>query len=307
MWLKYGVDTDENVLVSIEDVSSGKTDLICLYCGSRLTAKKGKVKQHHFSHTEETCRPVATKQVPSLPLYDAFNIQLSGKELEELKVLWREYGRHGYSIPTVPFKFVLSKLLRWNNDYQSQGHEFTNLGKIPVCALPLELFNQVQEPLILEKLDLLEQAATRAKLTNSSSIPERLADLRIYRAQIQRILQFSLYFLEIKADGKLLHKIGVTRRSIKERVIEVQRDLKFHYKDVLVNVLGTWLHRGNVERYFKYKYQELNYPISTLTEYFKFTDVEPVLEDLNQMAPKILSEIELDILQDELPKMKQIQ
>ena len=305
MWLKYGVDIKDNVLVSIEDVSSGKTNLRCLYCGSKLTAKKGKVNQHHFAHAEETCRPVAAKTVPDLPLYDAFNIQLSGKELEELKVFWKEYGRHGYSIPVIPFRFFLSKLLVLNN--QSQGYEFTNLGKIPVCALSLELFNQVQEPLILKKLDSLEQATTRAKLTNSSSLPERLADLKMYCVQIQRILQFSLYFLEIKADGKLLHKIGVTRRSIDELVWEVQRDLKLHYKDVFINVLGTWLHRGNVERYFKYRYQRFNYPIGTLTEYFKFTDVDSVFEDLNQMAPKILTQAEIDILQDKLPKVKQIQ
>lgn len=149
MWLKYGVDIKDNVLVSIEDISSGKTNLVCLYCGSKLTAKKGKIKEHHFAHTEETCRPVATKQVPYLPLYDAFNIQLSAKELEEIKLFWKEYGRHSYSIPVIPFRFVLSKLLVWNNE--SQGYEFTNLGKIPVCALPLELFNQVQEPLILDK------------------------------------------------------------------------------------------------------------------------------------------------------------
>ncbi len=305
MWLKYGVDAENNVLVYIEEVSSGKTDLICLYCGNRLTAKKGKIKEHHFAHTKETCRPVATNQVPDLPLYDAFNIQLSAKELEEIKVFWKEYGRHGYSIPTVPFRFVLSKLLVWNNE--SQGYEFTNLGKIPVCALSLELFNQVQEPLILKKLDSLEQAATRAKLTNSSSLPERLADLKMYCVQIQRILQFSLYFLEIKADGKLLHKIGVTRRSIDERVWEVQSDLKSHYQDVFINVLGTWLHRGNVERYFKYRYQRFNYPIGTLTEYFKFTDVDSVFEDLNQMAPKILTQPEIDILQDKQLKVKQIQ
>jgi hypothetical protein len=169
------------------------------------------------------------------------------------------------------------------------------------------LFNQVQEPLILDKLDSLEQAATRAKLTNSSSLPERLADLKMYCAQIQRILQFSLYFLEIKADGKPLHKIGVTRRSIDERVLEVQRDLKSHYKDVFINVLGTWLHRGNVERYFKYRYQEFNYPIGKLTEYFRFDDINSVLKDLNQMAPKILTQAEIDILQDKLLKMKQIQ
>lgn len=305
MWLKYGVDTKNNVLVSIEEVERGKTNLICFYCDSKLTAKKGKVNQHHFAHTEDTCRPVAAQRVPDLPLYDAFNIQLSGKELEELKVFWKEYGRHGYYIPKVPFRFVLSKLLVWNND--SQAYEFTNLGKIPVCALSLELFNQIQEPLILDKLDSLEQAATRAKLTNSSSLPERLADLKMYRAQIQRILQFTLYFLEIKADGKLLHKIGVTRRSIDERMIEVERDLKSHYKDVFINVLGTWSHRGNVERYFKYRYKEFNYPIGKLTEYFRFPDIDLVLADLNRMSPKQLTQKEIDILQDKLPKVEQIQ
>ncbi len=58
MWLKYGVSTD-NALVAVEDVPSGKTFLTCLYCGGGLTAKKGKVKEHHFAHATETCYPVA--------------------------------------------------------------------------------------------------------------------------------------------------------------------------------------------------------------------------------------------------------
>ena len=35
MWLKYGIDAD-NLLVAIEDVPSGKTVLLCPYCGSGL-------------------------------------------------------------------------------------------------------------------------------------------------------------------------------------------------------------------------------------------------------------------------------
>jgi hypothetical protein len=58
MWLKFGVSCD-NALVCIEDIPSGKTSLTCLYCGGSLTAKKGRVKEHHFAHTQETCRPVA--------------------------------------------------------------------------------------------------------------------------------------------------------------------------------------------------------------------------------------------------------
>jgi hypothetical protein len=81
MWLKFGVNED-NALISIEDVPKGKTSLTCLYCGGRLTAKKGRIKEHHFAHTEETCRPVANwiaySLILDLPLYDNFNIELSG-------------------------------------------------------------------------------------------------------------------------------------------------------------------------------------------------------------------------------------
>lgn len=293
MWLKYGVSAD-NALLSIEDVPSGKTQLTCLYCGGGLTAKKGRVKEHHFAHTDKTCYPVAKKQIPTLPLYDNFNIQLSGKELEELKVFWNNYGIRNYEICVKPsFKLILSKLLTWN----SRGcYEFTNLGKIPVGALSVSLFNEVQEPLLLKKLSELEQAAERARLINSRHLPERIADLRIYCAQYKRILLSWLYFLEIKAGRKLLHKIGITKRPIVERVAEVQRDLAAHYKQVEVKVLDTWEHRGNVELYFKHRYQKFNYRIGRLTEYFKFPDVELVLEDLRQMKPKVLEPVELELM-----------
>ena len=294
MWLKYGVN-ENNALVGIEDVPSGKTNLTCLYCGGALTAKKGKIKEHHFAHTGESCYPVAKKQVPTLPLYDNFNIELSGKELEELKVFWKNYGVSNDEICVKPsLRLILSKLLTWN----SRGcYEFTNLGKIPVGALSLSLFNEVQEPLLLKKLSELEQAAERAKIINSRHFPERIADLRIYRAQYKRILENKLYFLEIKAGKKLLHKIGITKRPIAERVAEVERDLANHYKSVEIQLIDTWNHRGNVELYFKHRYKNSNYRIGKLTEYFKFDDVELVLEDLHQMQPKVLQPVELELME----------
>lgn len=293
MWLKYGVSAS-NTLVSIEDASSGKTHLTCLYCGGGLTAKKGKIKEHHFAHTETSCKPVATRQIPTLPLYDNFNIELSGKELEELKVFWKNYGANNYSICVKPsLRLILSKLLAWN---ERGYYEFTNLGKIPVGALSLALFNEVQEPLLLEKLTKLEQAAERAKLINSRHQQERIADARIYRAQFKRILESCLYFLEIKTGRRLLHKIGVTKRPIEERIAEVYRDLTAHYKSVDIQVIGTWEHRGNVELYFKHKYKDFNYKIGTLTEYFKLPNIELVVDDLYQMQPKKLVQSELALL-----------
>ena len=61
MWLKYGVNK-EGILICIEDINRGKTSLKCPYCHSDLTAKKGKVKEHHFAHNDQTCRPIANRE-----------------------------------------------------------------------------------------------------------------------------------------------------------------------------------------------------------------------------------------------------
>ncbi|MBE9193353.1 GIY-YIG nuclease family protein [Gloeocapsopsis crepidinum LEGE 06123] len=249
MWLRYGVDAN-NILVDVEDIASGKTQLICPYCGGKLTAKKGRIKEHHFAHTEESCQFMVVnkhRELPTLPLYDSFNIRLSGEDLEQLKVLWREYGAKGCSILhfAVPKQFVWHGLLH-SVESSALEYQFTHLGQIPVAALPLELFNYVQEPLLLEKLYKLKQ---KAELASNSSLffLERLVDYKIYCAQYQKILRQTLYYLQIKADGNILHKIGVTQRSIEQRLVEIQRDLKQHFRSVAIEILGTWSHRGNVE------------------------------------------------------------
>jgi hypothetical protein len=298
MWLKFGVAPDGE-LTSIDEVVRGKTNLACLYCGGSLTAKKGSVKEHHFAHTGETCKPVSqrinTKAFPSLPLYDSFNIQLKGEELEQLKVLWEEYGAQDYAIPKdlVNFRWELKGLLESKGD---RTYQFTNLGKIPVGALRLALFNRVQEPLLLSELASLEGSVEIAEAAGLSCLEERRADLLIYRTQLRRILMNSLYFLEVKADESCFYKIGVTTRSISERIAEVQRDVRAHYSDVGVNLLGLWEHRGNVELYFKHRYQPFNYRIGKLTEYFQFPNVKTILNDLYGMEAKVLSAVELDAI-----------
>jgi len=298
MWLKFGV-APSGELTSIDEVVRGKTQLTCLYCGGGLTAKKGSVKEHHFAHAGKTCKFVSqrikTKAFPALPLYDNFTIQLKGEELEQLKVLWKEYGAQKRSIPKdlVNFRWQLKGLLESEGD---RCYQFTHLGKIPVGALPLVLFNQVQEPLLLSELMKLEGSVEMAEAAGLSCLEERRADLLIYRAQLRRILVNSLYFLEVKADGHCFYKIGITTRSIEERIAEVQRDVRAHYSDVAVNLLGLWEHRGNVELYFKHRYKAFNYRIGKLTEYFVFPDVKAVLNDLYGMEPKVLSAAESDAI-----------
>lgn len=74
----------------------------------------------------------------------------------------------------------------------------------------------------------------------------------------------------------------------------MQRDVRVHYSDVTVNLLGLWESRGNVELYFKHRYKTFNYRIGTLTEYFQFPDVKAVLNDLYGMEPPALFAGEVD-------------
>jgi len=301
MWLKYGVD-EAGTLVNILDITRGKTSLKCPYCDCRLTAKKGKIKEHHFAHTEETCRPVAKREFPVLPLYDNFNIHLSGKDLGQLKLLWKEYGLNSYSISyeLIFSSLIKAGLLQKNVYLIPPGYEFTPFGKIPVGALEFALFNEVQEPLLLKKLLKLELAFNHALHKNAADLAHRLTDLKLYRAQLKRILSCTLYFLEIQTNKGTLYKIGVTQRTVTERVAEVERDLLAHYQSITIQVLGTWVNRGNVELYFKHRYRDFNYPIGNLTEYYKFNteDAKIVLHDLQEMKAKVLSSVEMDILRD---------
>lgn len=238
---------------------------------------------------------IKTKAFPALPLYDNFTIQLKGEELEQLKVLWKEYGAQDYAIPKdlVNFRWQLKGLLESEGD---RIYQFTHLGKIPVGALPLALFNKVQEPLLLSELVSLESSVEIAEAAGLSCFDERRADLQIYRSQLHRILVNALYFLEVKADGHCFYKIGITTRSIEERIAEVQRDVRAHYSDVAVNLLGLWDHRGNVELYFKHRYKAFNHRIGKLTEYFVFPDVKLILNDLYEMEPKVLSDVEQEAI-----------
>ena len=79
----------------------------------------------------------------------------------------------------------------------SRFYQFTDLGKIPVGALPLALFNKVQEPLLLSDLASLEGSVENAEAAGLSCLSQLRADLLIYRAQLRRILVNSLYFLEV--------------------------------------------------------------------------------------------------------------
>lgn len=92
-----------------------------------------------------------------------------------------------------------------NGNYR---YNLTHKGKIPFGELSLNLFNQFQEPLIRTRHGELEQVALAALCTADEETAP--TDFRLFRAQVKRILETTLYFIEVRTETRILHKIGVT-------------------------------------------------------------------------------------------------
>ena len=292
MYLPYGIN-EQGQLVYIESVGRGRTALRCPYCATPLLARKGTQIAPHFAHDGKTCRELKrTGEGITLPVYDSFRLHLSGK-------VWEALGRFhdedndsdGYWLEE--YGVVKSFITPYGNERDSLTHK----GKIPFGDLSLNLFNQFQEPLIRERYNTLEQVALAALCTAEENMA--LTDLRLFRAQMRRILEATLYFIEVQTDGGILHKIGVTTRPLEQRLAEIRADLIPHFGSMKLIPLGTWANRGNVEPYFKHRYRRFQHPIATLTEYFAFENVKAVLRDLRRMKPKELNDMEHTILAGE--------
>lgn len=293
MFLEYGLD-DSGGLVRIDQTGRGRTALRCPYCGVQLLARKGDINAPHFAHDGPTCAASASDNA-ALPAYDRFDLHLPPKVWADLQ---RFAGGDDYGVnyPRL-LKFGLIK-----QGYQGD-YELTKLGKIPLGQLSLKLFIEYQDAAFMERHEDLEDEARRLKNTaqaENSGFESALTDLRLYRAQWRRLLQASLYFVEVKHSsqnwGAPFYKIGVTTRDIAARLEEIQQDLKPHLGPVSLNVLGLWPHRGSVEFYFKHRYKSMQRQLGSLTEYFLIKDLKAVLSyDLRRMPEKALSAFERDL------------
>jgi hypothetical protein len=297
MYLPYGVD-EQGQLVDIDQVARGKTTLCCPYCGVRLLARKGERLAPHFAHDGKTCREAKrSDRLIALPVYDSFRLHLSGKAWEALRAFHDEHDDFEGG-----WLEDLGLVKSFITPYGNERYTLTHQGKIPFGELSLNLFNQFQEPLIRARHDALEQAALAALYTAEENTA--LTDLRLFRAQMKRILETSLYFIEVRTLQGILHKIGVTTRPLEQRLAEIRADLSPHIGEIELVPLGVWRHRGNVELYFKHRYRRFQHPIATLTEYFAFDDVKAVLRDLRRMKPKELIEAEQSILAGESSRVE---
>lgn len=294
MFLEYGVN-DHGELVRIDEAGRGRLDgVYCPYCRRPLLARKGKVLAPHFAHDGETCRAAdRDADLINLPVYNRFLLHLSPAELQALRVMAGDRSVSP-SEATLNLRHRLyDKGMIADNSYTRET-ELTKLGKIPLGKLSLMLFCDVQEPMIRQRHEELEAAAYAA--IDTADYSTAITDLQLYRAQWQRVLSLTLYFLEITHAGGILHKIGVTNRAVEARAAEVAADLRAAgLEGVSVKVVDTWDRRGNVELYFKHRYAGQQQRIGALTEYFQFADVKSVLRDLRRMKPKALNALEIEV------------
>jgi ssDNA-binding Zn-finger/Zn-ribbon topoisomerase 1 len=203
MFLCAGIDNNDN-LIYIDQVRRGKTNLKCPYCGGFLTAKKGKKKEPHFAHTGESCQAVSESNNLYLPLFDSFTLNLTREEFKQLRKYY--YQKKGIS-KTIFTRLIEKGILNFGGNFCS----ITKLGKIVFGELSLPLFAEIQDELILKKLDQLEKNATLAYENNSIDFPDLLADFQKYKAQFKRVLNQTLYFMRLKLDGNEYYKIGTVQ------------------------------------------------------------------------------------------------
>lgn len=296
-WLPFGLNP-HGELISIEEVARGKTDLRCPYCE---TAKKGAMKVPHFAHTGPTCKPLKRKVLPTLPLYDRFTLSLKPVELKALQTLWETYGVNGWAAPLEPMAHRLCHLgflpenpFRKRDVYECRSPgERTHQGKIPFGARSLRIFADLHEARLLEELKKWEGLA---KDTRSTQQAIAQADLRLYQAQLRRVLAATRYFLQVEINGQRLHKIGITTREVEERALEIIGQLRTLDFAVSVELLGTWAHRGHVALYFQHRYARWQHTLATLTKYFACEDVRLVRRNLRKLKAKTLNEREQNLL-----------
>ena len=303
MRLQYGVDLDGE-LIYIDRVERGKTELKCPYCGGFLTAKKGKKREHHFAHTEETCLYVSQERYFDLPLFDRFHSSLSSTEYNAL-LLW-------HSGTSISRKMMLNLAQKEMFENRGYGYSITKLGKIAVGDLSIFLFSEIQNDLILEKLLRLENTVKVAWEQDKTDKNDLLFDLKIYRQRVKLVLNQSLYLLRVKVDETEIYKIGVTTKVLSELIFELEQKLLSFSDSVSIELLGSWKHWGSLKRYFIYKYQDflcqhnkykhkenqLANVLGNPNSYFTFSPrlLKKILRDLNRIDDKYLNPAEKRII-----------
>ncbi len=328
MWLAYGLNTKEEI-IHVSEVKRGKSALACPYCGGLLTAKKGRVKAHHFAHTSKTC-----KTAGSYDFYDitqeVFPVEMGlyayairrKQEMETQYIDWQqELAALTESVAAANAEISEAKqLLTDASTPYKNGKRPKNREKNRVILMQLEYFLRTANA-DLPHLYAVRHSTFKTYVRVTSEnwqnsrvpvsvehklryrthelwqyeryehmrfVPERLAnlyvilpeywqnksrlsqrqdDLASFEREQERFQQFTLYFLEIQAPEETYYKIGITGRTVDDRLKEVEQDARKLGK-VEISIKHQVKGYAFLETFFKHKYADYRIDFDTHTEYF---------------------------------------
>jgi len=271
MFLTYGKD-DQGELVHISEAKRGDAcGLSCPFCGGALTAKRGDVVGHHFAHQANTCRPASASAEDFIPSYEGYFVRgLTPAQRRAMEDVLKQHGDtlrffDAHSIhPTTlraleAMHFVDLILTPWIHNRYEQA-----LAHVTAKALA---FGCRLSPAEYAAFMWSEFRRSRAGLEKRDD-PEASIAWRMLELEMARVEQTALYLLRIEADGRLIHKIGITARPIEARVAEVEAFLKGHFGKLAIAPLFYLPSVPYVEGYFKARYAARRLRIGPATEYF---------------------------------------
>ncbi|MEM7372920.1 MAG: GIY-YIG nuclease family protein [Bacteroidota bacterium] len=286
IFLPYGLDENEEI-VHISQVESGRSSLSCPFCDAPLIAKKGTRLSHHFAHAGNTCKEVAGGAVDSLslsiPFYsDVFSSQLSDSEKRALQILYKAFGKEYFhrkgkenSAFQLLFQNGIQKLSQvWERllsaqQLEEKGNWFqlTSYAEAGLGVLPISVFARIQEFRLYVFESILEEGH------DSTGILRK----KIYHNLKNRLLQATLYCLHIPGQKgqSAVWKIGMTSRTAEQRLKELSPAIihQFGEKRARATYIACEIPgMGRLEAYIKKRFAASQLPFTynnhVYTEFF---------------------------------------
>lgn len=312
----YALNENGDV-ISVRDSIKGKT-YICPKCQGELVVKYGEIKRKHFSHIKDTCvKPINTEllKIPSkisgVTLYEYHLYykkllnnkirinnekkdahQKSVKVLQKCQKLINEHSR-----PYKNGKFPENR--KTNNEVVKQLRAFilNKSSKVPELhkcrwssiteyyADDIMGFSKVYKSDIWrhEGPVIAKELLEGYKLLK---YPETYFNFDIPEYSINDLNKIKLYFLKVdlKEQNRILYKIGVTSRDVKERIKEIYGDLR-PLGQASISIMFYISGLGYLESYIKREYISYRFDFESHEEYFEFP--EAVLETLKSQLKRV--------------------
>lgn len=263
VFLSFGKDENQK-LTHISSQMSGRSDLICPFCGMRLIAVKGGKVSHHFRHDGITCSE-SLNEFPSIDGWHQFHLNFPTEVIESLKSGYKPNSK----APNVFHDSENSlsnryqeQLLRYNG--WGNVYEFTDTANVILGNLSLVKFSNWMRNRLEQRVSQLREDVRNGRVHKGH--------LEIEGFRQQSILTSTLYLFEYQLSDKKLFKVGRTNRDVSERLKETIRDVEksLGCKVAKSSILRTVQHGGFIERYVFHRYQANNVMVGSHTEYFDF-------------------------------------